>query len=700
LPAVNVTIAASNNAGITEGTGSYTTNATSRSATPLNLSARQTPQAISIVTRQRMDDQALLDVKDVIAATPGLTIQEIGAERYSILSRGYTLSSIQFDGLNTFSDVSTQETPQNFADMSIYDRVETLRGATGLMNGAGEPSGSINLVRKSPTDTFQGSVAASVGSWDKYRAEADLSGPLNKAGTLRGRVIAVHQDNHSHIDYMHQKKSVLYGVVEADLTPNTLLTVGLDYQKRKHTGSVTNIGLPLYYNTGAQITNLPRSLNPAARDNVYDADNLNIFASLEHRLANDWTLKLAANRLQHDSYFNTRGGASWSGFVNPATGNGLSIYEWIGNSSQHQHAADISASGPFELGGRRHELSIGANYLEYTNKTKYDSIRGYGSFNPYTWDGIVIAPPLTAAPEYSDTTWTQEGLYAAARFNPTDKLHVITGLRWGRFSTTYDYRSTSYNNYTKAEDNGKFTPYLGVVYDLSKEHTAYVSYTTIYKPQESRDRNGNFLAPREGNNYEIGLKSEFADGKIQTNVALYHLAQDNLAEVDSGYFVPGTTSAAYRTVKGAQTNGIELELNGQILPRWHVATSYSYSHTKDNQGNRITTVMPLQMAKLWTTYRPAALDNKLTVGAGVRWQSKIYNKSQPWQLNGRSVYAEQNNYATADVMFKYDLTKQLVATLNINNIFDKHYFGSIDTTYNTTMYGTPRNINLNLRYSF
>jgi outer membrane receptor for ferric coprogen and ferric-rhodotorulic acid len=701
LPAVNVVAGSNvqfNNA--TEGTGTYTLRGKSRTATPLNLSLRETPQTISVITRQRIDDQALQDVKQVITATPGLVIQDMGSDRYTILSRGYPIHDIQIDGLSTYSDVTTQETPQNYADLAIYDRVETLRGASGLMTGAGEPSGTVNLIRKRPTDTFQGSVSVAAGSWSKYRTEVDLSGPLNTTGTVRGRLIGVHQDNHSYIDYMHQKRSVLYGIVEVDLTPNTLLTAGIDYQHRKYLGSVTNIGMPLYYSNGQQITNLPRSFNSGARNNVYESDSLNVFASLEHRLANQWTLKLSANRLQHEGNFDTRGAATWSGFTNPTTGNGMTIYEWIGTSSQFQNSFDANASGTFNLFGREHELSIGGNYLNYSNRTHYDVLASHGAFNPYTWDGVATPLPLPQPPRDSDTVWTQKGLYSAARFHPTDNLHIIAGLRWNAFSTTYNLRRPTTSTMEIASHNGKFIPYFGVVYDLTKQHTVYASYTTIYRPEKYRDREGNYLEPREGLNYEAGIKSEFANGLVNTTAAVYHLIQDNLAEADGNYLVPGTTSAAYRAVKGAKTTGVEFEVNGQLLTGWQVSASYAYSRTEDNQGKRIKTIMPEHMAKLWTTYRPNVLDNKLTVGAGVRWQSEIYYSFKPWQLSGITANARQASYMTTDMMFKYDISKQLVATLNINNVFDKHYLNSIDTVYNTGFYGAPRSINLNMRYNF
>jgi len=169
---------------------------------------------------------------------------------------------------------------------------------------------------------------------------------------------------------------------------------------------------------------------------------------------------------------------------------------------------------------------------------------------------------------------------------------------------------------------------------------------------------------------------------------------------DDGYLVPGTDNiAAYRAVPGAKTKGIDVELTGEVMPGWNLAASYTYSRTQDSEGVRIKTVMPEHMVKVWTTYRLPGAWQRLTVGGGVNWQSAIYYSTTPWQLN-KTVTARQDAYAVVNLMARYDFSRQLSATLNLNNLFDKKYLSSLDTTFNTGYYGAPRNAMLNLRYSF
>ena len=196
LPVINVTA---------ENENSYTVKNTS-TATKMNLSIRETPQSISVVTRQRMNDQNLTNITDVLEQTPGVTISRDASERRNIYSRGREITKYQFDGLTTHVENITQNMTQNLTDMSIYDRIEVVRGATGLMTGAGDVSGMVNMVRKKPTKEFQASLEGSVGRWDDYRGSVDVSGPLVESGKLRARLVGAKQDNDSFTDYYSQKR--------------------------------------------------------------------------------------------------------------------------------------------------------------------------------------------------------------------------------------------------------------------------------------------------------------------------------------------------------------------------------------------------------------------------------------------------------------------------------------------------------------
>ncbi|GHS84021.1 ferripyoverdine receptor [Pseudomonas sp. PAGU 2196] len=686
----------------TEGTGSYTTGQ-SNTATKLPLTLRETPQSISVVTRQRMDDQGLNDITEVLQQTPGLSVQSLGSERFNIYSRGYSVDNYQFDGIPTTLDIATQMSAQSLADMAIYDRVEVLRGATGLMTGAGDPSATINLVRKRPTAEFKVHITAGVGSWDKYRSEVDLSGPLTPTGNVRGRMVAAYQQNNSFMDHYSQEKQIFYGVLEADLTDTTLLTVGADYQKNNPQGS-SSVAFPLFHSNGEQ-TSFSRSTNSAARWSHNPQDALNTFASLEQKLAYDWTLKASVNQMyiKRDDY--KLATASW-GFPDESTGAGVRLYGGAGSTWQKQTGLDVQAQGPFQLFGRQHELIVGYNYSRYENRhTPTRGTRIEGTFvNVYDWDNYTDKPVMGGGKLYDgDTVIHQTGTYIATRLRPTDDLSVILGARVSKYDYDYDltYPATPLSNRTTDyKESGVVTPYAGVVYDLNDIHSVYASWTSIYKPQSLRDADGSTLEPREGDNYEVGLKSEFFDGRLNTSIAAYEVKQDNLAVLDEGKTVNNDgLTAAYKAVSGATTRGFEVEANGELMPGWNVSASYNHGITKDRDGERLNTEAPANMVKLWSTYRLPGDFDRLTVGGGANWQSGTHITVTPSTALG-TVKAKQSQFTVVNLMARYQLTDQLSTTLNINNLFDKKYISALDTTFYSGYYGEPRNVMLNTRYDF
>lgn len=688
----------------TEGTGSYAAPGPSNTATNLGLTLRETPQTVSIVTRQRIEDQSLNSIGDVLQQTPGISIQNIGSDRFTIYSRGYAIDNYQLDGLSTLSDIVSQNIPQGLSDMAIYDRVEVLRGAAGLLTGAGDPSGIVNMVRKRPTRDFQGHIDIGYGSWDQYRAEVDVGGPLTESGRIRGRLVGAHQQGHSYMDYFKPKKDILYGVLEADVTDTTLLRVGIDYQKNDPRGS-TGSGFPLFYSTGEQ-TDFPVSTSAGARWNTNTMEVTNTFMALEQKLPNDWSLNVAGNYMD-GRRSGERADASW-GYPDPVTGDGVKFYGGVSSAKQRQASFDVHAKGPFQLFGREHELVVGFNSSDYKNfhePMRYAGIEGT-PVNIYDWNNDAARANISGEKLFDyDLHVKQYGAYSALRFKPRDDLAVIVGARLSsyryRLSREYPDPAMARNNSLQTmSESDVITPYAGVVYDINDIHSVYASYTSIFKPQSYRDSSGAFLDPREGDNYEVGLKSEFLGGRLNSSIALYQIRQDNLAEVDSGKIVPGTDrEAAYRAVKGAKTQGLDVELNGEVLPDWNVAVSYTYSQTKNAEGERIKTLVPQHMAKLWTTYRLPGAWHRLTVGGGINWQSKVDFTVTPWDL-GKTVTAKQDSYAVVNLMGRYDFSKQVSATLNVNNLFDKKYLSSLDQTFYTGYYGAPRNVMVNMRYSF
>ncbi len=688
----------------TENTGSYTT-AASRTATKLPLSIRETPQSITVVTRQLMDDQGAQSISDVLRNTPGVSAQTYDSDRTEFSSRGLVITNYQYDGVNTIYDGVYGEGTAH-VDMAIYDRVEVLKGATGLMTGSGDPSATVNLIRKKPTAQFQASLTGSAGSWDNYRGEGDVSGPLNSSGTLRGRFVGAQQDKKGYQDHYQQKKEVYYGILEADITPDTLLTVGIDQQNTTPRGTSWT-GNPVYFTDGGR-TDFSRSFNPGADWSRRDFQNRTYFASLEQALANDWSLKFSVNQLQSDH--DTRL-ASASGGSPDRDGNGMFFFwgRWEGH--RVQNTADLNLSGPFSLFGRQHDLVVGYNtsFSRQTGSTWDTTKSGETGMVPgsiFDWEGHIGVPDFPKNGKYEQKK-SQNGAYIATRLRPTDDLSVILGTRVSTFKyhDNYDYDGLNpdvfADNSASYKQHGVVTPYAGVVYDLNDTYSVYTSYTSIYQPQSNKDINGVTLDPVEGDSYEAGLKAAYFDGRLNASLAVFRIEQDNVAE--SIGTNPVTNEGIYKATSGATTKGLELEIAGELQEGWNLSAGYTYARTRDADEQRMygfpmSTSKPEHLVRVFTTYRLPGMLDKVTVGGGVNWQSAFYGKIYSGAVNDYT-YIKQGGYTLVDLMSRYQYDEHLSFTVNANNVFDKRYLsglGNFDTTY----YADPRNVMLTTRWDF
>ncbi|CAI8831936.1 Ferripyoverdine receptor [Pseudomonas sp. IT-P44] len=685
----------------TEDTHSYTTGSTS-SATGLPLSLRETPQSVTVITRQQMDDRGVQSISDALRNTPGVSTQKYDSDRTEFSARGFAITNFQYDGVNQPYDGVYGENPNNSDDSASLDRIEVVKGATGLMTGAGDPSATVNLIRKKPTKEFKASISGTVGSWDNYRTSGDISGSLTDSGNVRGRFVGVYQDKDSYIDHYSQKKDLYYGILEADLTDDTLLTFGIDKSSATPRGSSWT-GNPTYFSDGGR-TDFSRSFNPAADWSRRDFDETTYFASLEQALANDWKFKasLSEKTTDHDTQLASASG----GNPNRDTGDGMFLFwgRWEGH--RVQDTADVNVSGPFSLGGREHDLVAGVmtSHSRQTGSTYDTSAFEMVPGSIYDWDGHLPKQEFPANGKY-ERTQSQNGVYLATRLRPTDDLSVILGSRLSTFKYNEDYRynvdSPLDDSHASYKEHGVVTPYAGVVYDLNDVYSVYASYTSIYQPQTNKDASGMTLAPVEGVSYETGLKAAYLDGRLNASLALFRIEQDGVAEQTGTNAI--TNEGIYKAVDGTTTKGVELELAGELTDGWNLMAGYTYARTRDKDEQRIfgyplSTSKPEHVVRTFTTYRlPGALD-KVTVGGGISWQSAFYGKiySAP---AGDYTRIKQGGYTLVDLMTRYQYNEHLSFTANANNIFDKKYLTGLGN-FDTTFYGEPRNLMLTTKWDF
>ncbi|TFI09534.1 TonB-dependent siderophore receptor [Thiopseudomonas sp. 4R-3cl] len=686
LPAVTVTGETSSET--TEGSNSYTTPRTS-AATRLPLAIRDTPQAVTVITRQHMEDQQLNTIQDALAQSTGVGSRTLGSEQVTFHARGFSIDSFQYDGIPTSFGIPTGfVNGASFLDTAFYDRIEIVRGATGLLTGAGNPSASINLVRKRPTREFQANASVSAGSWDNYRSMLDVSTPMTEDGRVRARIVGVTQDRHSYQDRYQQKKNAFFGLVEVDLTPDTVLSMGYDYQDIKPKG-VTWGGVPLWFSDGSN-TNWSRSKSMAPDWARWDNRLENAFIGIEHGFENGW--KLNATITNQRSKSNARL-LSPLGYPDRNTGLGMIPLATSYSTPSRQNSFDAMVSGPFELLGRKHELVLGVLASRRT-EDEYNSGFVFPSMpmpSIFGYDGQYPEPNFAANGFTSThTTIEQSGIYGAVRLSLTDSMKAILGGRFNNYKLD-EFDGSTPTHYKKT---AKFTPYAGVVYDINDTYSAYASYTEIFNPQSYyRNVNNQVLPPTNGKNTEVGLKGEYLDGRLNASIALFETRLDNLAQAEN-YALPNGT-LAYHTVNGAKSRGVEFDLQGELADDWNIYGGVAHFNSTDATGERLSAYLPRTTARLFTTYRLPGDWSKLTVGGGVTWQSGTYQSATNPQ--GASVNVEQKSYALASLMAKYRATRNIDLMLTVNNLTDRRYT-LMSGFYNQVVYGAPRNIVLTLNY--
>ncbi|EMH8985650.1 TonB-dependent siderophore receptor, partial [Acinetobacter baumannii] len=568
-------------------------------------------------------------------------------------------------------------------DTYFYDRVEVVKGADSLTNAFGDPSATINNIRKRPTQEFQASGGVSYGSWDTQRYEADVSGSILPSGKVRGRIMGYEQTGDSYLDRYSAEKNGFAGIVEADLTDSTLLTAG--YSQEQNKPNANNWGaLPLLDANGKQIS-YDRSYNPNPDWAHWDNETQNAFVELKQKINDQWNAKLTYNYL--DTKHNSRL-LYYYGYQND--GSGVSLTPWGGQEHQEKHAVDFNLEGTYKLFNREHEATLGYSYVRNHQQDKQSTgtINDSNVIKSTTTDWASWTPQSITWSDFTEAANYKQNInsiYAATRLHLNEDLKLLLGANYVQAES----KGESYSS-PMSYSESKVSPYVGLTYNFTPEYTGYMSYTSIFRPQTGIDKDTNqALKPIEGKSYEMGVKSSWLDDRLTGTLSVFKTEQNNYPLRNSD----GNPLNRKVPTSDLESQGVEVGLSGQITDNVNLSFGYAQFSIKDTKnGGEARTYNPNQTLNLLTTYTPPVLP-KLKVGAGLQWQDgiKLYDSN----VNGT---IKQDAYALVNLMASYEVNDHITLQANGNNIFDKKYLNSFPD--GQAFYGAPANYTVAVKFKY
>ncbi|WLH14381.1 TonB-dependent siderophore receptor [Pseudomonas hefeiensis] len=689
------TVKAQELAATTEGSKSYTSNAVTIGKGTHTL--KEIPQSVTVMTRKQMDDQNLVNLKDAVNQTTGIVgLQGVG-QGMILSSRGFQIDDWQYDGVpiprNTYSlgNWATQ-------DLIFFDRLEIMRGASGLLQGTGSPGGAVNLVRKrgqnAPTVTLTGKA----GSWDHYGLQLDAGGPLNQAGNIRGRIVVDEDQSNSFVDHAWSKTHSLYGALDVDLSEDTTLGFAVSQSNGESRGNIR--GLPRY--ADGRMPDVSRSTYTGARWNRSEIDVTTLYADLEHRFNEDWAFKVGAVHMSEDNQAKNQRVQRGGGLL--PDGSGVQYADFLTDFQSTKVGLDMNLTGKFEALSMAQEVMLGGNYSQLETDDRYartfnntsDSIFDIDNDRPdISYDSLIAAGGLGVLSKYDIR---QKGVYGTWRVKPVDDLTLVLGSRVSWYDYSYKAKNetsagiTPYSGTTGTE-TGVVTPYAGIIYDLSREWAVYASYTDVFQPQTNRDANGSVLKPIVGTNYEVGLKGELMDGRVNTSLAIFRYDHENRAINDGGSGCGGSgCSVASGKVR---SQGIDAEISGEVIDNLQLFAGYTYNTTKyledpDNEGSIFSTWTPKHMLRVWGNYQFTGDWSRVSTGLGFTTQSHTMVYDYDREIPGYTVW---------NARVGYQLTPEIALAVNANNLFDKTYITSAYNQINgNNNFGDPRNLMFSVTY--
>ncbi|WP_152980050.1 TonB-dependent siderophore receptor [Mesorhizobium sp. 1M-11] len=673
----------------------------STSASKTNTPLKETPQAVSVVTRDQMKAQGVDSVADALRYTPGVLPDPNGMDvRYDWLYiRGFnTFGTSWLDGLILPGD------PTGYATPTIHpfalERVEVIKGPASVLYGRTVPGGLVNLVSKRPQETAHREASIRTSAFGGIEGAIDATGPLTPDGEWLYRFTGLAKNMHTQIDMERDRKILLAPSLTWNPSTDTSLTLYGYYQRDR------DIFSPRFY--PAIGTLLPNPAGQIPRD-VFLADpnanqfNRDFFAAgyeFSHRFSETWTVRqnLRYARAEQDMFL---------ALVNPAfaytpgaPSSQLNRVTGVSDDKLSTFAVDTQAEAVFDTGALNHTVLFGLDYIHSVTDTNFGNTGAGVSVPPLDFLNPVYGLPIPNAPIQRSGLQKQDqiGFYAQDQIR-YDRWVGTFGLRYDRSNIESTNRMLAGARPVETDDS-RLTWRAGVTYLFDNGLAPYASYTTSFLPTLGTDKSNNPFRAQTAQQFEVGVKYEPVGARGMVGLSVFDLTLENA-------LTPDPTDTRFSVQAGKQrVRGVELEAKMELTPELDVLGAYAYSHSEVLRSNRAVELgremlrLPEHQASLWAIYRPTYLPG-LALSAGVRAMSSYQTDSTylaQLRIPARTLVDIGAEYDFGAVDKTFEGTKLQV---NVSNLFDKKYVSHcLNLTGGSCNYGAGRTITAGINYTW
>ncbi|MEM9483705.1 MAG: TonB-dependent siderophore receptor [Cyanobacteria bacterium P01_F01_bin.116] len=639
-----------------------TTTAT-RTDTPLI----KVPQSIQVIPEAVLDDQQVIRLNDALRNAPSvIQSNTFGGSGDNFAVRGFEGATLLRNGLQT----TAAGLNGGFRETANLERVEVLRGPASILFGNIEPGGVINLVTKQPLDTQFSEITAQIGSYGLIRPTLDVTGP-NESGNARYRLNAAFERSDGFRDFeTNVDRRFVAPVVAFDIGNRTDLTLELEYIDDERP---FDRGIPAI---GDEVADVDRDTIIGEPTDFANTESIGLGYSLEHRFSDNWKLR---NSFRYQAIdLNTRRTelSQALGGLDPTTG--IVARAFIANDNEVEtYEAQTDIQGQFSTGSINHTLLAGVDlfFADSTINTTSDFATPVNLFDPQI--GLIPEPELPLNLTLNDSTseLSRVGLLLQDQIELTPQLNLLLGGRVDFFEQSSDSDAIFIPGLldvppqTADQSDTVFTPRVGIVYQPIEELAFYSSYSRSFQPNTltSTTINGDFLEPEEGEQFEVGVKTNLFDGRLAATLSLFDLTKTNVA-------APDPTNGNFVVAIGEQSSrGIELDVTGEILPGWNILGGVSFLDAEIEESSSFADGatprnVPDTSASLWSTYEIQS-GNLAGLGFGL---GVYYVDERPGDDANTFTL---DDYLRTDAAVYYRRDNFRVG-LNVRNLFDVTYFES------------------------